>query len=78
MSQRRDEPPAKHSRSDRVVMARGRWFITTRERMDIGPYTTKEAAEKDAKQLSDALDGIDDPVVVLALIREFIRRREII
>ena len=42
---RKGEPPDKHFRSDRVVMARGRWFVVTRERIDVGPYATKEAAE---------------------------------
>ena len=72
---RQDEPPERHFRSDRVVMARGRWFVVTRERIDLGPYATKEAAEKAADQLAQALDGIDDPAIALALISEFVRRR---
>ncbi len=72
---RKDEPSERHFRSDRVVMARGRWFVITRERIDVGPYDTKEAAEAAAEQLGQALDGIDDPVIALALIGEFVRRR---
>jgi hypothetical protein len=56
-------------------MARGRWYVTTRERVDVGPYETKEAALTAAEQLAQALDGVDDPVIALAFIREFIRRR---
>ncbi len=72
---RKGEPPDKHFRSDRVVMARGRWFVVTRERIDVGPYATKEAAEHASQQLGQALDGVDDPGIALALISEFVRRR---
>ena len=72
---RRGEPQERHFRSDRVVMARGRWYVVTRERIDVGPYATKEAAETAAEQLAQALDGIDDPAIALALISEFVRRR---
>jgi hypothetical protein len=72
---RKGEPPERHSRSDRVVLARGRWYVVTRERVDVGPYDTQEAALVAAEQLGQALDGIDEPEVVLALINEFVRRR---
>ena len=72
---RRGEPPERHFRSERVVMARGRWYVVTRERVDVGPYDTKDDAELAARQLGEALDGVDDPKVALALIDEFVRRR---
>jgi len=72
---RRDEPESRHFRSDRVVLARGRWYVTTRERMDVGPYGTREEAEAAAKLLTEALDGVEDPDVAQAFIREFSRRR---
>jgi len=75
---RRGEPPEQHFRSDRVVMARGRWYVVTRERMDIGPFETREEAEAASQQLSVAIDGVDDPKVALALIQEFIRRRGVL
>lgn len=34
---RRGELPGLYTRTDRVVMARGRWYLVTRERIDIGP-----------------------------------------
>ena len=58
-------------------MARGRWYVTTRERVDVGPYDTQEAAQRAAEQLGHALDGVDDPVIALAFIREFVRRRDV-
>ena len=33
---RKGEPQERHFRSDRVVMARGRWYVVTRERIDVG------------------------------------------
>ena len=75
MSHRRGEPPERHGRSERVVLARGRWYVMTRERIDVGPYATKEEAQTAAEQLGHALDGVDDPAVALALIGEFVRRR---
>jgi len=72
---RRGEPPERHSRSDRVIMTRGRWYVVTRERVDIGPYDTREDAEAAAKLLAETLDGVDEPAVAVALINEFVRRR---
>ena len=72
---RKGEPPERHSRSDRVVLSRGRWYVITRERVDVGPYDTQEDALIAADQLAQALDGIEEPPVVLALITEFVRRR---
>jgi hypothetical protein len=72
---RKGEPPERHSRSDRVVLSRGRWYVVTRERVDVGPYDTQEDALVAAVQLAQALDGIEEPAVVLALIQEFVRRR---
>lgn len=57
-------------------MARGRWYVTTRERVDVEPYDTREAALIAAEQLGQALDGVDDPAIALAFIREFVRRRD--
>src|SRR5258705_1952759 len=65
-NKRKGEPPEPHSRSDRVVMARGRWYVTTRERVDVGPYETKEEAEIAANHLAKALDGVDEPAVAVA------------
>lgn len=72
---RRDEPPGKHFRSDRVILARGRWYVATRERLDVGPFSSREEAEEAARLLAEALDGVDDPDVAQAFIKEFSRRR---
>ena len=61
---RKGEPPQRHARGDRAIMLRGRWYLTTRERLDVGPYDTREAATIAAAQLAQALDGIDDPAIV--------------
>jgi len=72
---RRGEPPERHGRSDRVVLARSRWYVVTRERIDVGPYATREEAQTAAEQLGQVLDEVDDPSIALALIKEFMRRR---
>jgi hypothetical protein len=57
-------------------MARGRWWVTTRERLDVGPYESKDEAEIAAAHLARALDGVEEPAVAIALINEFVRRRD--
>ena len=70
---RRGEVPEPHSRCDRVILARGRWYVATRECIDVGPYDSKEAADFVAAQLAIALDGVDDPQIVLSFISDFQR-----
>jgi hypothetical protein len=64
---RKGEPPQRRARGDRVIMLRGRWYLTTRERLDVGPYDTQEAATIAAAHLAQALDGVDDPAIVSSL-----------
>ena len=73
-SQRKGEPPGPHLRSDRCVLVHGRWFITTREGIDVGPYDAKELAEADARHIAMMLEDIDDPRMASVFIREFARR----
>jgi hypothetical protein len=61
------------SNNDRFVLVRG--VLTTRAR-ECGSYDAKEAALTWAEPLGHALDGVDDPVIALAFLHEFIRRRE--
>jgi hypothetical protein len=71
---RRDEPPHQHLRSDRCLLRRGRWYIATREGIDVGPYESREAAERDTRLLVMMLDAVDDPKAAHAFISEFQRR----
>ena len=72
---RRGEEPECHSRGDRVLPARGRWYIATREQIDLGPYDTKDEAGAVATLLAKVLKHVDDPRVVLAIIAKFQRSR---
>lgn len=72
--QRRDETATPHLRSDRCLLRRGRWFIATREGIDVGPYESREAAERDTRLLVMMLDAVDDPKAAHAFIVEFQRR----
>ncbi|HET6472608.1 MAG TPA: DUF6316 family protein [Pseudomonadales bacterium] len=71
---RRDEAPGRHLRSDRCMLRRGRWYIATREGIDVGPYESRETAERDARLLVMMLDAVDDPKAAHAFISEFQRR----
>jgi hypothetical protein len=71
---RRDEPPGRHLRSSRCVLTKGRWFIVTREGIDVGPYEQHDDAQRDAKLLAMMLDSVDDPKIAGIFIREFARR----
>jgi len=71
---RRDEPPGRYLRSDRCLLRRGRWYIATREGIDVGPYESREAAERDTRLLVMMLDAVDDPNAAQAFISEFQRR----
>ena len=71
---RRDEQPGRYLRSDRCLLRRGRWYIATREGIDVGPYESREAAERDIRLLVMMLDAVDDPAAARAFISEFQRR----
>jgi hypothetical protein len=47
------------------------WYFATREGVDVGPYPSCKAAEAAAARLAKALHGIDDPVAIQKIIREF-------
>jgi hypothetical protein len=72
MGNRKGEPPKTFFRANgRAVSAGGKWYFATREGIDVGPYPSCKAAESAAPRLAKALDGIDDPVAVQKIIREF-------
>ena len=59
---RKGEPPGgRYYRSDRFFMANGAWYFSTREQIDVGPFTTRidavEAAENLITNLHDERDG---------------------
>jgi hypothetical protein len=70
-SHRDGEQPGQHFRGDRCVMVNGQWFVATREGIDVGPYTTRDAAEAVASRLASMLHGIDDAEISRQFIREF-------
>ena len=71
MSHRWYEQLDPHSRSDCCF----HWFVTTREGIDVGPYTSKESAEAASVELATLLAGVDDPETARTFIREFSERR---
>lgn len=77
---RRNDPPgARRQRSDRCFSTDGAWYIATRERVAIGPYPTRQAAEEQAQRLCPylaVLDGAADRDMAPTFVQEFARRQE--
>jgi hypothetical protein len=76
---RRNDPPGKpRARSDRCFNRNGAWYIATRERVPIGPYPTRSAAELQAEAMSPylaVLDGADDREMAPTFVQEVAKRR---
>lgn len=69
---RSGELPMPHVRSERAIHVNGRWFIATREGLDLGPYATHDDAESEAAYLATMLEGITDPEITRQfIVREF-------
>ena len=50
------------------------WFFSTREDINLGPYLTKQDAEREEILLVKILEDITDPVAATVLINEFKNR----
>ena len=73
---RQGESPKHHTRSERAVQIDDEWFISTREGVKIGPYTTREDAEAAAVELTTMLEQVTDPETSRQfVIREFMLTR---
>lgn len=72
MTNRADETPKTHFRViDRCFKTNGEWYFATREGVNVGPYATREAADRAVARLLKMLDGVEEPLVVNKIIREF-------
>ena len=71
---RKGEESAKPFRSDRFFQVDGAWFFSTREGIDIGPYSTKEDAEREERNLVKLLENAQNATEAILLIHEFKRR----
>lgn len=73
MSARHGEKDATHFRSERLECVNGKWFFAVREKTDlIGPYSSKEAAQKAAAAYTE--DIAEGRTQVDALSHQFLRR----
>ncbi|HEX7037339.1 MAG TPA: DUF6316 family protein [Pseudomonadales bacterium] len=52
---RAGESPRTWFRTSRFFIVGGGWFFSTRENIDVGPYQTREEAERDAGRLVEIL-----------------------
>jgi hypothetical protein len=69
-SRRGGAPRGLYVRSDRLSRVGGSWRVVTREGIEVGPFTHRPDAEAAAARIATLLDGIDDPVIAAAFIRE--------
>ncbi len=44
---RSGEEPKTHFRTDRFYRSDGQWFFTTREKIEVGPFSSREEADKE-------------------------------
>ena len=47
MNRKTDDPAEVHFQADRVHNLNGKWYFMTREGRNIGPFESKEEAEKE-------------------------------
>jgi hypothetical protein len=72
MENRHGEPAKTYFRSNgRATLIQGKWYFATREGIDVGPYESQKQAEAASARLAAALNGVDDPIAVEKIIREF-------
>ncbi len=50
MQNRRGEEPRTYFRTDRLYTIGNNWYVATREGNNIGPFTTRETAQKSISQ----------------------------
>ena len=56
MDHRKDEPATPHFRAERFFNSNGLWYFATRENIDVGPYSSRNAAETGADELARLLE----------------------
>ena len=73
---RKGEPPGgRYYRSDRFFMANGAWYFSTREQIDVGPFTTRIDAAEAAERLIAILRDEPDTESARKAIQDFIQFR---
>ncbi|MDA1073624.1 MAG: DUF6316 family protein [Proteobacteria bacterium] len=68
---RRGEPKKVWFRTGRIFSVAGAFFISTREGIEVGPYTSEHEAVRDSKRLAKFLADTDGSVSPAQLIHEF-------
>ena len=53
-------------------MSNGKWYFSTGEGIDVGPYPSREAAELAIARLIGQLDGVTDPDEAMKIVRQFL------
>lgn len=71
---RAGERPRLWYRSNRFFSADGFWYFTTREGIDVGPYDSRRAAERDSERLIRLLGDLETEEARILTIREYMAR----
>ncbi len=71
---RAGEPEKKWFRSDRCFTLDSKWFFSTREGIDVGPYKTRLEAQAEGRRLTRILGKLSAPEEQRQAIYDFVRR----
>ena len=74
---RRGEESKTWYRTDRIYENDGTWFFATREKIDVGPYTSLNEAEIDVQVLIASLKSIKSEEEAIQVIHEFNNRERL-
>ncbi len=69
---RKNERPRAWFRSDRVFSSEGRWYFSTREGIDLGPYDSHAEADRQVRALQAQLEPMCPGKQSRAVICDFI------
>lgn len=68
---RAGEQPRTWFRTSRFFVVAGGWYFSTREDIDVGPYETREEAERDARRLAEILQSTESETECRLAIMQF-------
>jgi hypothetical protein len=71
MPSRAGEPDTTRFRSSLVFPAHGKYFFSTREGVDVGPFETREDAQLNSTRLRLILASITEPTLAETVVRRY-------
>jgi hypothetical protein len=71
MPSRSGESDRVRFRNNHVFVSHDKWYFTTREAVDVGPFETRADAEINSTRLRLVLANIDDPLLARAVVTRY-------